>query len=132
LPPAADLTPAQRRAALLLGKGYRPSAIAARLGIAERTLRDWRVLPRFQAAAQHAQEEHGDPDAMEVLRELMLTSDKEEIRLRAATALMQREGPVPPDHDDREPDGLIRVAPAGSLPFLVAAPLPSPDAPEEE
>ena len=104
------MTAAQKRAARLLGQGYTSAAVARRLGISERTLRSWKKLPGFLELARREQAESGDPDAREVLREL-LHSDNEMVRLRAAVALLTRPG-EPDDEEPAIPEGAIIVYPA--------------------
>ena len=49
------LSPDQERAVTLLAVGNKPSAVAATLGVDDRTIRRWRALPEFQAELQEAQ-----------------------------------------------------------------------------
>jgi hypothetical protein len=85
------VTAAQQRAARLLGQGYTSRAVARRLGVSERTLRTWKRVPGFPELVEREQRGTGDPDAREVLHQL-LHSDNETIRLRAAVALLGRPG----------------------------------------
>jgi HEAT repeat protein len=104
------VTAAQQRAARLLGQGYTSVAVARRLGVSERTLRTWKRLPGFAELVQREQAEVGDPDARDVLNQL-LRSDNETVRLRAAVALLSRPG-EPEDDQPAVPDGAIIVHPA--------------------
>jgi uncharacterized protein YjcR len=104
------VTAAQKRAARLLGQGYTSLAVARRLGVSERTLRTWKQLPGFAELVRREQAEGGDPDARDVLHQL-LHSDNETVRLRAAVALLSRSG-EPEDDQPAVPDGAIIVHPA--------------------
>jgi transposase-like protein len=104
------VTAAQKRAARLLGQGYTSRAVARRLGLSERTLRTWKRLPGFAELVERERRETGDPDAREVLHQL-LHSDNETVRLRAAVALLARPG-EPEDDQPAVHDGAIIVHPA--------------------
>jgi transposase-like protein len=104
------MTAAQQRSARLLGQGYTSRAVARRLGISERTLRTWKRLLGFAELVERERREAGDPDAREVLHQL-LHSDNETVRLRAAVALLSRPG-EPEDEQPAVLDGAIVVHPA--------------------
>jgi len=77
----------ERRAAELVGRGMTRGEVARRLGVSARTISRALSKPAVAAIAAEARESL-DPSAAEVLRAL-LGSDKEEIRLRAAVALLR-------------------------------------------
>jgi transposase-like protein len=102
------LTTEEQRIAKLLGQGYTRAAVAQALGVSEPTIqRRLRANPAILEAAQDEQVDR-DPDAVEVLRQL-LQSDREDIRLKAATALLHPNTRLAADAPDSEPDVVINV-----------------------
>jgi len=93
------LTPSQERAVFLLATKPLLSIkeVAAQLGVTDRTVRNWRVNPRFRQAVNEARGElvstalaglqHASMEAVGVLREA-LGSGNEHARLRAADLLL--------------------------------------------
>lgn len=77
----------ERRAAELVGRGMTRYEVARRLGVSTRTISRTLAKPAVASAAASARESL-DPSAADVLRAL-LSSDKDEIRLRAAVALLR-------------------------------------------
>ena len=83
------LSDKQLLAARMLGRTHTPEQAADAIGVTSRTIRRWRdTVPGFKEAADAERDAVGEPDALSTLREL-LTSDREDIRLRAAVALLR-------------------------------------------
>ena len=96
-----SLSPRDEQIARLKGRGLRTCEVAARLGVSESTVK--RVLrdsTEAQALARRTREA-ADPAAVDVLREL-LSSQSEQVRLRAAIALLAAPvaDPAAPDEGD--------------------------------
>lgn len=84
----------ERMLAKMIGRGYTRTEAALRLDVSTKTVTRTLKKAEVVALAQETMEAI-DPDAADVLREL-LSSEREEIRLRAAMALL-RDPPPPPE-----------------------------------
>jgi hypothetical protein len=103
------MTPRMRRAARLLGLGYSQKEVARRVGVGDRTIREWLAkVDGFRDLAQASQDELADPSALDVLRDL-LHSPTESIRLSAAKSLLYRPAWVP------DPDAAPPPPPPGAV-----------------
>jgi HEAT repeat protein len=101
----------QERAARMLGRGHSQTAAAKEAGVTDRTIRSWlQTVPGFREAAQHELELAPEPDALTTLRAL-LKSSREDIRLRAAIALMRQPDDGPTDDAPQLPPGAVLTFP---------------------
>jgi len=90
----------QARLVELLGRGYGVKRAATVLGRSERTLWAWLAAdPTIRERAAKTQEDV-DPQAVDVLRELLSHTDPK-IRLQAATALLRAPAESAAPDDDR-------------------------------
>jgi len=90
---------AAKKAALLLATGHRVRFVAEQIGVTERTVRGWKRNPRFQAVIEGYRSEaiaalvgrlsEAGSAAASALTDL-LKSEDENIRLRAAIAIIDR------------------------------------------
>ncbi len=112
------MTPEQRRAAELVGKGATRAEAARALGRSERTLRAWLKRPELDALVRQVLQETLEPTVAGVLRQALgaLTRDgrpDHATRLRAASLLLQN-----PDAGELAgeeatlPEGAVLVYPA--------------------
>ncbi len=85
----------RRRVAELTGRGLAQTDIARRLGCSVRTVRRDLAEPVIAARAREVRSQV-DPSASDVLRDL-LSSEREDIRLAAARALLTLKVPDLPD-----------------------------------
>jgi DNA-binding CsgD family transcriptional regulator len=93
-PGARPLTPEQRRAAELVGKGATRAEAAHAVGRSERTVRAWLKRPELDALVQRVRQETLEPTVAGVLRQALaaLTRDgrpDHATRLRAASLLLR-------------------------------------------
>jgi transcriptional regulator len=96
------LTPAQQRAAQLLGQGWKQKTVAAELDTTDKSIQRWKKLPGFAALVKQARDRVLDaaPTAKATLESaLSATSPKGEpdwdVRVKAASLLMQSVGDEP-------------------------------------
>jgi hypothetical protein len=107
------VTARDKQVAILTGRGYTREDVARRVGLSVRQVQRILADPEVRELAQATQEQT-DPSAVEVLRDL-LTSDREDIRLRAAQILLKT--PPPDEPKTTVPNGGIIVYP-GALALL--------------
>jgi orotate phosphoribosyltransferase-like protein len=95
----------------LKARGYVRNEIASRLRVSLSTVRDDLAAEGARARVQSLREEHGDPDALDFLRDVMQdTSQKMSDRLQAAKVLAL--GGVPQDIEtgpDAEGTGRVTI-----------------------
>jgi HEAT repeat protein len=97
------LTHRQKRAARLFAYGHNRPTVAARVGVAIRTLAVWKSLPQFQAEVEAVRTSMPEESAVQVLEDL-LHDDDAKVRLAAAQSLLKipaDERVLPAQHDAR-------------------------------
>jgi hypothetical protein len=102
------LTPIQRRAGRALGHGYSQRVTARKVGCDERTVRRWLTdVPGFREYVAHCRETLTDEEPLDVLRELLSSTD-ERVRLSAAQTLVRLPSgdPRKPGDEDEDADVL--------------------------
>jgi hypothetical protein len=104
------LTPIQRRAGRALGHGYSQRVTARKVGCDERTVRRWLTdVPGFREYVEHCRETLSDEEPLDVLRELLSSSD-ERVRLSAAQTLARLPSTAPPGSGDEDDDLITEFA----------------------
>ena len=107
------MTPEQRRAAELLGRGYSQREVGRLVGRSERTIRAWfGDVDGFRQAAQAVQAETSDPMALDTLRLALGATRKDgspdwSIRVSAAKALLTAPEPEPAPVVSVPPGGIV-------------------------
>jgi hypothetical protein len=86
----------ERRIAELVGMGYQYARVAEIMGTSVRSVQRVMSVPEMKTLAAQVRETRGDPDAVSVLKELMLDPSPQ-IRLGAAKALLVAPPQAEPD-----------------------------------
>lgn len=111
------MTPEQRRAAELVGKGATRAEAARAVGRSERTVRAWLKRPELDAIVRQVREETLEPTVAGVLRQALgaLTRDgrpDHATRLRAASLLLQNPDAGELAGEESLPERAVLVYPA--------------------